>query len=121
MKNMFEDVMLFIQITVIFFFLSIFAFVIGVKIYVEMNPDKFPTESQVIEQVETSSVEEVNIPTAEQIEQEKMLEQVKRAEGHSVLLRTEKIGDDVKPMTVRHYARWTELGQVEYWTEQVKE
>lgn len=69
-----------------------------------------------VEQV-VSSIEEVQPPTAEEIKQEKWLEQVKQAEGSSVLLRTEKVGDDVEPLTVRHYARWTELGEVEYWTE----
>ena len=70
-----------------------------------------------VEQVEQSSVEEVQPPTAEEIEQEKILQQVKNAEGHSVLLRTEKIGDNIKPIVVRHYARYTETGSVEYWTE----
>lgn len=70
-----------------------------------------------VEQVAQSSVEEVAPPTAEQLEQEKILQLVKKAGGSSVLLRTEKIGDNVKPLIVRHYARYTETGSVEYWTE----
>lgn len=81
-----------------------------------LKHSKPPETEQVV-----SSVEEVQPPTAEEIKQEKWLEKVKQAEGHSVLLKTEKIGDNVNPVTVRHYARWTELGEVEYWTEQVKE
>ncbi|MCW6666964.1 hypothetical protein NHG34_05305 [Aerococcaceae bacterium NML190938] len=72
-----------------------------------------------VEQVETSSVEEVAPPTAEQLEQEKLLEQVKKAGGSSVLLRTEKVGDNVKPVTVRHWARYTEIGTVDFWQEVV--
>lgn len=70
-------------------------------------------------QVETSSVEENQPPTAEEIEQEKILQLVKKAEGHSVLIRTEKIGDNVKPLIVRHYARYTEIGTVDFWQEVV--
>ena len=71
-------------------------------------------------QVEQSSVEEVAPPTAEEIEQEKILQLVKKAEGHSVLLRTEKIGDNVKPIIVRHYARYTETGTIDYWQEVIR-
>ena len=71
--------------------------------------DKPPETEQV--------VEEVAPPTAEQVEQEKLLEQVKKAGGSSVVLRTESLGDEVKPLIVRHYARYTETGSVEYWTE----
>ncbi|MCW6680867.1 hypothetical protein NHG33_06650 [Aerococcaceae bacterium NML130460] len=77
-----------------------------------LRHDKPPEVEQVV-----SSIEEVQPPTAEQLEQEKLLEQVKKTGGSSVLLRTEKIGDNVKPLIVRHYARYTETGSVEYWTE----
>ncbi|MCW6661872.1 hypothetical protein NHG28_06480 [Aerococcaceae bacterium NML201209] len=72
-------------------------------------------------QVEQLSVEEVQPPTAEQLEQEKLLEQVKKSGGSSVLLRTEKIGDNVKPLIVRHYARYTEIGTVDFWQEIIEE
>ena len=52
--------------------------------------------------------------------QQEWLLKIKNADGHSVLIYTEKIGDDVKPLIVRHYARYTETGSVEYWTEVVK-
>lgn len=77
--------------------------------------DKPPEVEQVV-----SSIEEVQPPTAEEIKQEKILQLVKKAEGHSVLLRTEKIGDNVKPLIVRHYARYTEIGTVDFWQEVVE-
>ena len=70
-------------------------------------------------QVETSSVEQIRPPTAEEIEQEKILQLVKKAGGSSVLLRTEKLGDDVKPLIVRHWARYTEIGTIDFWQEVV--
>ena len=74
-----------------------------------------------VEQVEQSSIEEFAPPTAEEIEQEKILQLVKQAEGHSVLIRTEKLGDDVKPLIVRHWARYTEIGTVDFWQETIEE
>lgn len=59
--------------------------------------------------------------TIEQIEQQTMIKQIENAEGHSVLLRTEKIGDDVTVATVRHYGRLSETGEITYWTEYIKE
>lgn len=47
-------------------------------------------------------------------------ETVKKAEGRSVLVKTEKLGDDVKPMIVRHWARYTETGTIDYWQEVVE-
>ncbi|MCW6664534.1 hypothetical protein NHG32_02445 [Aerococcaceae bacterium NML191219] len=46
-----------------------------------------------------------------------MHETIKQAKGKSVLVKTEKLGDDVKPLIVRHWARYTETGSVEYWVE----
>lgn len=66
------------------------------------------------------NAEPPRILTTEQVKQQKVLEEVKQAGGSSVLLRTEKLGDDVKPLIVRHWARYTETGSVEYWTEVVK-
>ncbi|MCW6681593.1 hypothetical protein NHG29_01770 [Aerococcaceae bacterium NML160702] len=64
--------------------------------------------------------EQVAPITVEEVKQQVLLEQVKQAGGSSVLIKTEKLGDDVVPLTVRHYARWTELGEVEYWVEVIR-
>ena len=61
--------------------------------------------------------EQVAPITVEEVKQQLLMEQVKQVKGHSVLIRTEKIGDDVKPLTVRHYARLSETGEIVYWTE----
>ncbi|MCW6663936.1 hypothetical protein NHG23_08575 [Aerococcaceae bacterium NML190073] len=84
-------------------------------------PSQFPAIIDWLRHDKPPETEQVAPITVEEVKQQVLLEQVKNAEGHSVLLRTEKIGDNVNPVTVRHYARWTELGEVEYWTEQVKE
>ena len=55
----------------------------------------------------------------ETIQQEWLLK-IKNAEGHSVLIYTEKLGDDIKPLIVRHYARYTETGTIDYWQEVIK-
>lgn len=59
-------------------------------------------------------------PTVAEITQLEWVQEVKDANGRSVLVFTEKIGDDHTPLIVRHYARWTEVGTIEWWTEQVK-
>lgn len=74
-----------------------------------LKHSKPPETEQVV-----SSVEEVQPPTADEIEQEKILKLVKKSGGSSVLLRTEKVGDNAKPLIVRHYARYTEIGTVDF-------
>ncbi|MCW6662927.1 hypothetical protein NHG29_01430 [Aerococcaceae bacterium NML160702] len=68
-----------------------------------------------------NAVEKSEPFSVEQIKQRTFIEQIKNAKGHSVLLRTEKIGDDVTVATVRHYARLAETGEITYWTEYIKE
>ena len=60
-------------------------------------------------------------PSRIKIVQQEWIEKIKQADRHSVLIYTEEIGDDVKPLIVRHYARYTEIGTIEFWTEQIKE
>ena len=52
--------------------------------------------------------------------QQEWINKIKQADGHSVLIYTEKIGDDVQPIIVRHYARWTEIGTIEFWQEVIR-
>ena len=49
-----------------------------------------------------------------------MDETIRQAQGRSVLVKTEKIGDDIKPLIVRHYARYTEIGTIEFWEEVIR-
>lgn len=52
--------------------------------------------------------------------QQEWLLKIKNADGHSLLIYTEKIGDDIKPLIVRHYARYTEIGTIEFWEEVIR-
>lgn len=47
----------------------------------------------------------------------KQMQMVKQANGRSVVLKQEKIGDGRQPMIVTHYGRLAETGEVTYWTE----
>ena len=58
-------------------------------------------------------------PSRIETAQREWIQKIKNADGHSILIYTEKIGDDVKPLIVRHYARCTEIGTIEFWQEVV--
>ena len=82
-----------------------------------MLPSQFPAIIDWLRHDKPPETEQVAPITVEEVKQQLLLEQVKQAEGNSVLIRTEKIGDDVVPLTVRHYARLAETGDIVYWTE----
>ena len=107
MKNKFTEAMAWI-FTFLFFF-AIFTSSIWLPPTVAWFKNEKPPET---EQRAPISYEEVK--------QRVWLEQIKKADGSSVLINTEKLGDNVVPLIVRHYTRWTELGEVEYWVEVVE-
>lgn len=64
--------------------------------------------------------ERVTFTTIEKTKQQLLLDQLKNAKGDSVLIKKEELVNDVAHITLYHYARWTELGEVQYWVEVVE-
>ena len=55
--------------------------------------------------------------TKEMTPEQLTVQTIEQANGRSVVLKQEKIGDGRQPMIVTHYGRLAETGEVTYWTE----
>lgn len=58
-----------------------------------------------------------NNQTKEMTPEQLTVQTIEQANGRSVVLKQEKIGDGRQPMIVTHYGRLAETGEVTYWTE----